>query len=529
MTVFIGLHIGVHDSNISAHFSSGKNLYAKAERQLGLKHAYASVKWVTEVLKQWNIELKDIEEVAMQRPMFEDQEQELTDFFFDHYADLLSKEVAETEETTYTGGSGVMHAMGHLDSILINEVKVKDWLVENNIKITYVDHHNLHTHSILENIDQHNVVDGKGNKDWHTLVKTKDIFEHFRFGVDGWPFGAYLTRIGKKMKLYNFKMADSLMNENLDLPGKIMGIQAYGHRVHKYMNMDSIKRLDMCMSYEGDPFFENQDWLDFIATTQYVLEQEELEKFRKYFDKNKKVGHSGGLALNVLLNTTLKKEFDIEVPPHCADEGLSIGALNYLGREYNFNTKFKNFPFIQSDEPPWDNVCSHTIKSTAESLAKGQIVGWYQGHGEVGPRSLGNRCILMDPTLKDGKDKINVIKKREPWRPFGASVKEDQSHRFFDMEKSRYMLYSSKVKYSGIPAVTHIDGTCRHNTVTPEINPAYYELLDEFEKLTGVPVLLNTSLNRMGEPIAGTRDQAIKLFDETNMDKMVIGSKTWSR
>ena len=191
--------------------------------------------------------------------------------------------------------------------------------------------------------------------------------------------------------------------------------------------------------------------------------------------------------------------------------------------------KFKNFPFIQSDEPPWDNVCSHTIKSTAESLAKGQIVGWYQGHGEVGPRSLGNRCILMDPTLKDGKDKINVIKKREPWRPFGASVKEDQSHRFFDMEKSRYMLYSSKVKYSGIPAVTHIDGTCRHNTVTPEINPAYYELLDEFEKLTGVPVLLNTSLNRMGEPIAGTRDQAIKLFDETNMDKMVIGSKTWSR
>ena len=77
--------------------------------------------------------------------------------------------------------------------------------------------------------------------------------------------------------------------------------------------------------------------------------------------------------------------------------------------------------------------------------------------------------------------------------------------------------------------MAHIDGTCRLNSVTPEINPAYYELLDEFEKLTGVPVLLNTSLNRMGEPIAGTRDQAIKLFDETNMDKMVIGSKTWSR
>jgi carbamoyltransferase len=91
------------------------------------------------------------------------------------------------------------------------------------------------------------------------------------------------------------------------------------------------------------------------------------------------------------------------------------------------------------------------------------------------------------------------------------------------------MLYNAQVKNDSIPTVTHIDNTCRPNTVTPEMNPAYYELLDEFEKLTGVPVLLNTSLNRMGEPIAGKREQAIKLFNETQIDKMVIGSKTWSR
>ena len=89
----------------------------------------------------------------------------------------------------------------------------------------------------------------------------------------------------------------------------------------------------------------------------------------------------------------------------------------------------------------------------------------------------------MDPTIKNGKQKINQVKKREPWRPFGASVKEDQAHRFFEMTHSPFMLYNTKVKYSGIPAVTHRDGTCRHNTVTPEMNPVYYELLDEFEKL----------------------------------------------
>ena len=535
-TVFIGLHIGVHDSNISAYISNRQNaktFYIKAEREFGIKHTYAGIDWVQKTFKRWGIQLPHIKEVVMQRPMLEDHDQNLTDFFFDNYGDLLSKEVAETEETTFTGGSGVLHSMSDMEKILHNEIAVKNWLVKEGIKVTFIDHHDLHTHSILDDIEQHSVVDGKGNKDWHSLIKTKNIFEQRRFGIDGWPFGAYLTRIGKKMKLYNFKDGKRVMDEtkeNLDLPGKIMGIQAYGHKVHKYMDMNPTERLEMCMAYRDDPSFKNQDWLDFIATTQYVLEQEELEKFRKYFDKNKKVGHSGGVALNVLLNTTLKKEFDIEVPPHCADEGISIGALNYLGRKYGFNTRFKNFPFIQDDELPWDEVCDHTIKSTAEALARGDIVGWYQGHGEVGPRALGNRCILMDPTIKNGKEKINDIKKREPWRPFGASVKEDQAHRFFDIEKSRYMLYSSKVKYSGIPAVTHIDGTCRHNTVTYKMNPAYYKLLDHFEKLTGVPVLLNTSLNRMGEPIAGTREQAIKLFDESKkMNKLVIGSKTWSR
>ena len=129
-TVFIGLHIGVHDTNISAYISSRQNTnvyYAKAERHLGTKHAYAGIKWVGKVLNSWSIDLSEIEEVVMQRPMLEDHDQNLTDFFFDNYGDLLSKEVAETEETTFTGGSGTIHSMSDMDKILHNEIQVKNW------------------------------------------------------------------------------------------------------------------------------------------------------------------------------------------------------------------------------------------------------------------------------------------------------------------------------------------------------------------------------------------------------------------
>ena len=317
--------------------------------------------------------------------------------------------------------------------------------------------------------------------------------------------------------------------DSLDMPGKIMGLQAYGSVSEKYKDLKDINLIQAVANQEG-PGFDNKEWLDFVATAHNTLVQENLQRFRDNFEPGETISYTGGVALNVVANDEIKKEFDIKIPPHCGDEGLSLGGLIYLSRIYDFEVKLDNFPFCQDDELPWDEVCSQTIKSTAEALARGKIVGWYQGHGEIGPRALGNRSILMDPTIKNGKQKINQVKKREPWRPFGASVKQDQAHRFFEMTDSPFMMYNTKVKYSGIPAVTHRDGTCRHNTVTPEMNPAYYELLDQFERLTGVPVLLNTSLNLQGGPICGKREQAIKLFNEAKqLDQLVIGSKTWTR
>jgi len=508
--MFLGMHIGIHDTNISLYNDKTcKSHYAKYERHSGKKHGVANLEWIVETLKKWGIEEphKEIKHFVSCDSFYEDP-------------------TWQDGDTIFYGGSPTTKYAVHnifsnsvIDPLLINNFHcIRQMKTTWQAKYDSVDHHILHTYSTLRKYKQC-VLDGKGVGNRYGLVNDKIL----EIGKDGWPFGSYLVRVGLPMGLDT----GHEINDALDIPGKIMGLQAYGNIKEKHRFKD-VHLLNAPFTIDN-PSFHNKDWLDFVATSHDTLVQESLQFFEDNFTKDEPIGYSGGVALNVVANAAIKKQYNIKIPPQCGDEGLSIGALAYLGELYDFEVEFDNFPFCQDDELPWNEVCSSTIKATAEALARGKIVGWYQGHGELGPRALGNRSILMDPTIKNGKQKINTIKKREPWRPFGASVKEDQAHRFFEMTESRYMLYNTEVKYSGIPAVTHRDGTCRHNTVTPEMNPAYYELLDEFEKLTGVPMLLNTSLNLQGGPICGTRDQAIQLFNESTLDQLVIGSKTWRR
>ena len=508
--MFLGMHIGIHDSNISL-YKDGKCYYAKHERHSGQKHGVGNLQWIIDTLKKWGVDEphKQIEHYCSCDSFYEDPEW-------------------ETEEATFTGGSPTTPYAKHnifsdsiLEPLLLNNFKtIREMKATWSGKYDSVDHHVLHTYSTLRNYRQC-VMDGKGNANKYALINDKIL----EIGKDGWPFGSYLTRIGLRMGL---DMGHEI-NDSLDMPGKIMGLQAYGNVIEKYSKIKGIHLINAPFTMDN-PTFDNRDWLDFVASAHNTLVEDTVKHFRDNFEPDEKISYTGGVALNVVANDAIKKEFDLKIPPHCGDEGLSIGALAYLGDLYDFEVKFDNFPFCQDDEPSWGRADSKSIKQTAQDLAQGKIVLWYNGHGELGPRALGNRSILMDPTIKNGKQKINQVKKREPWRPFGASVKEDQAHRFFEMTHSPFMMYNTKVKYSGLPAITHRDGTCRHNTVTPEMNPVYYELLDEFEKLTGVPVLLNTSANLQGGPICGTRDQAIKLFNEVkSIDRMVIGTKTWTR
>ena len=170
---------------------------------------------------------------------------------------------------------------------------------------------------------------------------------------------------------------------------------------------------------------------------------------------------------------------------------------------------------------------SSLLKKTAKLIADGNVVGWYQGKMEWGPRALGNRSILADPRRADMKDILNAkIKHRESFRPFAPSILEEFTAEYFEIDiPSPYMLMVAPVKKpKDIPAVTHVDGTGRLQTVSKESNELYYNLINEFNKITGVPVIINTSMNVMGEPIVNTPEQAYSMITKTDMDYIVMGN-----
>jgi len=178
---------------------------------------------------------------------------------------------------------------------------------------------------------------------------------------------------------------------------------------------------------------------------------------------------------------------------------------------------------VTISELPDEELC----RLTAAKIAEGKIVGWFQGRMEWGPRALGNRSIVADPRRADMKDVLNSrIKYREPFRPFAPSILAERVGDYFEeTHPSPFMLMAYKVKpekRSVIPAPTHVDGTGRLQTVTREENPLYWKLIKEFENITGVPVLLNTSFNE-NEPVVCTPKEAVDCFLRTKMDVLVIG------
>tara|TARA_Y100001963_G_scaffold128979_1_gene183784 strand:- start:1165 stop:1767 length:603 start_codon:yes stop_codon:yes gene_type:complete len=187
---------------------------------------------------------------------------------------------------------------------------------------------------------------------------------------------------------------------------------------------------------------------------------------------------------------------------------MMIDSL-YLGPEYDLSN-------IEGDK-----VCSMDV---AKLIDQQKIVAIFQGRSEAGPRALGNRSILYDPRDPHGKDRLNMVKNREPFRPFGCTVLLQHAHNWFDMGgliESPFMMYAMKGlphTYDKIPAVLHVDNTCRVQTVCPKDNFNYYQLIDSFYQLTKIPLLLNTSFNLSGEPLVETPDDAIDTFECSAID-----------
>lgn len=283
---------------------------------------------------------------------------------------------------------------------------------------------------------------------------------------------------------------------------------------------------------------------DIAASIQKITEEIILKMafYAKKITGLKNLCLAGGVSLNCVANGRLLREGPFEnlfIQPASGDAGGAMGAClmayhHYLGRKdrHPLKTVFLGPSFdnneikkaIQSykyEEFPEDEI----IKKTAKLLSEGKIIGWFQGRMEFGPRALGNRSILADPRRPEIEEIVNrKVKFREPFRPFAPAVIYEEAKKYFDINiESPYMLLTAKVLSDRIPAVTHVDGSARLQTVKREDNPVFYELLKEFGKLTGIPVLLNTSFNLRGEPIVCTPEDALNTFNRSGLDLLIMG------
>ena len=309
-----------------------------------------------------------------------------------------------------------------------------------------------------------------------------------------------------------------------------------------------------------------QHHCDVAMSIQRVTEEVMLRMVNHLYEETgqKNLCMAGGVALNSVANGRIIRETPFEevfVQPAAGDAGGGIGVAtfiwfnilgnkrdvahksnpngirtgpekdlmrnSYLGPEYS-NEEIKRF--LDEKEVVYEELGrEELLKRTAEIIAGKRIVGWFQGRMEWGPRALGNRSILADPRDKEMKDIVNQkIKFRESFRPFAPTVLLDKAAEYFELDRqSPYMLLVAQVredKKRVIPAVTHVDGSARVQTIAREDNPLYYDLIDAFYKITGVPVVLNTSFNVRGEPIVCTPEDAYTCFMRTKMDNLVMGN-----
>jgi carbamoyltransferase len=298
----------------------------------------------------------------------------------------------------------------------------------------------------------------------------------------------------------------------------------------------------------------NQHYADIAASIQLVTEELLLNMATNLCRETrlKRLCIAGGVGLNSVANTRILKESGFEqlyIQPAAGDGGGALGAALWaynclLGKPRSFtmqhaawgrsNSDAEIRDFLQQNGIPFrcfEND-DQLLDCVVERLIQGRVIGWSQGRFEWGPRALGNRSILADPRNADMKDIVNAkVKFREPYRPFAPSVLSECAGKYFDLAQApchypaRYMLYVVPVRENHrntLPAITHVDGTARLQTVFCDQSPRYYSLIERFAQATGVPVLLNTSFNLKGEPIVNTAANAFDTFSKSEIDTLVL-------
>jgi carbamoyltransferase len=298
----------------------------------------------------------------------------------------------------------------------------------------------------------------------------------------------------------------------------------------------------------------NQYYADVAASIQAVTEEVLLAMARAAYAETglPRLAMAGGVALNSVANGRILRETPFEeiyVQPAAGDGGGAVGAALYayhclLGNPRSFVMEHAYWGRAYDEDDTRAAIAAtglpaerigdeeRIVERAVDALASGKVIGWFNGRFEWGPRALGNRSILADPGRADMKDIVNTkIKFREPYRPFAPSVLVEHAERFFDLPDAkrhypaRFMLYVTPVKDGArdkLPAITHVDGSARLQTVDRDLNPRYYKLIEAFGQQTGTPVVLNTSFNLKGEPIVSSPADALSTFARSGMDLLVL-------
>lgn len=344
--------------------------------------------------------------------------------------------------------------------------------------------------------------------------------------------------------------------------GKLMGLAPYGHAASQLATVNHLLDTNesrwfryMVTPDEGSIAFKRRrdedvlsgPYADFAAATQHALERGYERAVRSAMGRShsRRVCVGGGVAMNCSANGKLLSGAvadEMWLFPASGDAGLSVGAALLCSRDEGdlrrvrvdspyWGPEFSDYD-IEESLRPLNGISYRQPENlsgeVARLIAAGNVIGWFQGRMEIGPRALGNRSILADPRTIAMRDKVNRVKGREMWRPLAPSVLAERTQDYFvTVPPNAFMLFATQVHdiaRERAPAIVHVDGSARPQPVSRQLNPRYYDLISAFERLTGVPILLNTSFNAAGEPIVCAPADAIRTFLATELDILVMGS-----
>ena len=366
---------------------------------------------------------------------------------------------------------------------------------------------------------------------------TKEMQDLISVGIDG--------KIEINQKAFNFSPSSNYPYTPYLITLLGAPAQSSKNYAEKFTTIESVKSDKLLKRYD-----------DIAASTQKQLVDIVTQLARFAQDKNQTLFYSGGVALNCQCNNELAKLLNLHISPDPGDGGSSLGAIaSYMhkttGKIPRLETPYLGIDISEMTETADEQAePDHIFKDENEIidhavnlLSDQKVIGWAQGRAEFGPRALGNRSILANPSSQDSKHFVNIaVKYREPFRPFAPAVLEEYADGLFEMDKLRLhrdrlnslnlMLIAVPAKPEAeklIPACIHVDGTSRVQIVNEKINPVLYKLIKRFHEKTGIPALLNTSFNLRGEPIVNSRDDCIRTFLASNMHALFAGNFLYTK